>query len=88
VYGRDRLVTTIGLDNVVVVETQDAVLVAAKDRVQDVKKIVEMLKAQDRPECQLHREVNRPWGKYDSIADHERYQVKRITVNPGAKLSL
>ena len=88
VYGKERLITTIGLDNVVIVDTKDAVLVAAKDKVQEVKKIVEQLKAENRPESLLHREVNRPWGKYDSINEGDRYQVKRITVNPGAKLSV
>ena len=88
VYGKERLITTIGLDNVVIVDTKDAVLVAAKDKVQEVKKIVEQLNAENRPESLLHREVNRPWGKYDSINEGDRYQVKRITVNPGAKLSV
>jgi mannose-1-phosphate guanylyltransferase/mannose-6-phosphate isomerase len=83
-----RLVATVGLDNVVVVETNDAVLVAAKDQVQDVKKIVELLKAQGRSEVSQHRHVYRPWGVFDSIDNGERYQVKRITVKPGAKLSV
>ena len=88
VYAEGRLVTTVGVDDLVVVETADAVLVAHKDRVQDVKKIVEKLKAQNRPEPLNHREVYRPWGMYDSIDQGERYQVKRITVKPGAKLSV
>lgn len=83
-----RLVATVGLDNIVVVETNDAVLVAAKDKVQDVKKIVELLKAQGRSEFMQHRHVYRPWGVFDSIDNGERYQVKRITVKPGAKLSV
>ena len=83
-----RLVATAGLDNIVVVETNDAVLVAAKDQVQDVKKIVESLKAQGRSEVSQHRHVYRPWGVFDSIDNGERYQVKRITVKPGAKLSV
>jgi mannose-1-phosphate guanylyltransferase/mannose-6-phosphate isomerase len=83
-----RLVATVGLDNIVVVETNDAVLVAAKDQVQDVKKIVELLKAQGRSEVSQHRHVYRPWGVFDSIDNGERYQVKRITVKPGAKLSV
>ena len=83
-----RLVATVGLDNIVVVETNDAVLVAAKDKVQDVKKIVESLKAQGRSEVSQHRHVYRPWGVFDSIDNGERYQVKRITVKPGAKLSV
>ncbi|OUS25772.1 mannose-1-phosphate guanylyltransferase/mannose-6-phosphate isomerase [Gammaproteobacteria bacterium 45_16_T64] len=88
VNSKERLVAVVGLEDVVVVDTKDAVLVAAKDRVQDVKKIVEELKSAGRDECRLHREVYRPWGKYDSINSGERYQVKRITVNPGAKLSV
>lgn len=88
VHGGERLVTTVGLDNIVIVDTKDALLVAHKDSVQDVKKIVEQLKAENRDEYKLHREVYRPWGKYDSIDNGERYQVKRITVNPGEKLSI
>ncbi len=88
VRAEHRLVATVGLDNIVVVETNDAVLVAAKDQVQDVKKIVESLKAQGRSEVSQHRHVYRPWGVYDSIDNGERYQVKRITVKPGAKLSV
>lgn len=83
-----RLVATIGLEDMVVVETKDAVFVAPKSRVQEVKKLVARLKAEDRPEYQHHREVYRPWGKYDSVDIGSRYQVKRITVNPGAKLSV
>jgi mannose-1-phosphate guanylyltransferase/mannose-6-phosphate isomerase len=83
-----RLVATVGLDNIVVVETNDAILVAAKDQVQDVKKIVESLKATGRSEVSQHRHVYRPWGVYDSIDNGDRYQVKRITVKPGAKLSV
>ena len=82
-----KLVATVGLDDIVVVNTKDAVLVATKDKVQDVKEIVEALKAQDRTEHYTHREVYRPWGKYDSVDTGKRYQVKRITVKPGAKLS-
>jgi len=88
IHGRERLVTTIGLDNIVIVDTKDALLVACKDKVQDVKKIVEKLKKEKRPEFKIHREVYRPWGKYDSIDNGERYQVKRITVKPGEKLSI
>ncbi|PCJ37027.1 MAG: mannose-1-phosphate guanylyltransferase/mannose-6-phosphate isomerase [Moraxellaceae bacterium] len=88
VYGEERLISLIGLDDLIVVDTKDAILVAAKSHVQDVKKIVEQLKAEDRSEYKLHREVYRPWGKYDSINSGDRYQVKRITVKPGAKLSL
>ena len=88
VHSTEKLVATVGLKDVVIVETKDAVLVADKNQVQDVKKIVERLKAEGRSEYQLHREVYRPWGKYDSIDNGERYQVKRITVKPGAKLSV
>ena len=88
VHAEGRLVTTVGVDDLVVVETADAVMVAHKDRVQDVKKIVEKLKALKRSEPLNHREVYRPWGMYDSIDQGKRYQVKRITVKPGAKLSL
>jgi mannose-1-phosphate guanylyltransferase len=72
----------------VVVETKDAVLVANKDKVQDIKKVVNQLKADKRPEFEFHREVFRPWGSYDSIDNGERFQVKRITVKPGEKLSV
>ena len=88
VHSSQRLVTTIGIQDLIVVESQDAVLVAHKDHVQDVKKIVECLKVTGRNEHQTHREVYRPWGVYDAIDVGERYQVKRITVNPGAKLSV
>jgi mannose-1-phosphate guanylyltransferase len=83
-----KLLATLGVDNLVVVDTPDAVLVANKDQIQDVKKIVDQLKQQGRDEYRIHREVYRPWGKYDSIDMGERFQVKRITVNPGAKLSV
>ncbi|MFN3712210.1 MAG: mannose-1-phosphate guanylyltransferase/mannose-6-phosphate isomerase [Alcanivoracaceae bacterium] len=83
-----RLVATVGLKDLVVVETKDAVLVAHRDQVQKVKKIVEQLKSDGRHEHLNHREVYRPWGVYDSIDNGERYQVKRITVKPGARLSL
>ena len=77
-----------GVDNLVVIDTPDAVLIANKDKVQNVKDIVNELKAQQRSESTIHREVYRPWGKYDSVDNGERFQVKRITVNPGAKLSV
>lgn len=83
-----KLVTTVGVDNLVIVETKDALLVANKDQVQDVKTIVEQLKAQERYEYKHQREVFRPWGKYDSLDFGLRDQVKRITVKPGAKLSI
>jgi len=88
VLAENRLVATVGVQDLVVVETKDAVLVAHKDRVQDVKKVVERLKAAGRSEPVNHREVYRPWGMYDSIDSGGRYQVKRITVKPGAKLSV
>jgi mannose-1-phosphate guanylyltransferase len=81
-------VATAGLENTVIVETKDAVLVAAKDKVQDVKHVVKKLKNVDRPEFKHHRDVYRPWGFYDSIDESKRYKVKRITVKPGAKLSV
>lgn len=88
VYGHERLVAALGVDDLVIVDTKDALLVAAKDKVQDVKTIVEGIKEQHRTEHVQHREVYRPWGKYDSIDHGPRYQVKRITVNPNGKLSL
>ncbi|MFP5428989.1 MAG: mannose-1-phosphate guanylyltransferase/mannose-6-phosphate isomerase, partial [Gammaproteobacteria bacterium] len=88
VHADSRMVATVGVEDLVVVETPDAVLVAHKDKVQDVKKIVERLKAEGRSEHISHREVHRPWGMYDSIDNGHRYQVKRITVKPGAKLSV
>lgn len=87
-YSESRLVSLLGVENLVVVETKDAVLVADKNKVQDIKKIVEQLKNDDRSEYYCHREVYRPWGKYDSIDQSSRYQVKRITVKPGQKLSI
>jgi mannose-1-phosphate guanylyltransferase / mannose-6-phosphate isomerase len=87
-YSESRLVSAVGLKNHIVVETKDAVLVAPRDRVQDVKKLVARLKEQGRYEHSLHREVFRPWGSYDSIASGARFQVKRLTVKPGAALSL
>ena len=83
----NKLVATVGMKDVIVVNTDDAVLVANKNDVQDVKSIVNQLKAQGRKESSLHREVYRPWGSYDSIDMGSRFQVKRITVKPGAKLS-
>ncbi|WP_425221864.1 mannose-1-phosphate guanylyltransferase/mannose-6-phosphate isomerase [Pseudomonas sp.] len=88
IHADSRMVATVGVENLVVVETKDAVLVVNKDKVQDVKKIVDQLKACNRTEYLNHREVYRPWGKYDSVDQGERYQVKRITVKPGAKLSV
>jgi mannose-1-phosphate guanylyltransferase/mannose-6-phosphate isomerase len=87
-YSSSRLVSAVGLKDHVVVETKDAVLVAPKDRVQDVKALVARLKAEGRYEHSLHREVFRPWGSYDSIDNGDRFQVKRLTIKPGAQLSL
>ena len=87
-FSESRLVATVGVDHIVVVETPDAVLVADKRCTQDVKKIVAELKAQKRSLASSHRKVHRPWGWYDSIDSGERFQVKRIVVNPGASLSL
>jgi mannose-1-phosphate guanylyltransferase/mannose-6-phosphate isomerase len=87
-YSDSRLVAATGVQDLVVVETADAVLVADKGRVQDVKRIVNALKAQNRPEVSLHRRVYRPWGSYESLVTSDRFQVKRIIVNPGQKLSL
>ena len=83
-----RLVACIGVEDMVIVETPDAILVAHKDRTQDVKKVVDALKRDGRPEGQLHRKVFRPWGSYDGVDAGERFQVKRIVVKPGATLSL
>lgn len=83
-----KLVTTVGVDNLVIIETKDALLVACKEQVQDVKVIVEKLKLDDRYEYKHQREVYRPWGKYDSLDFGNRDQVKRISVKPGAKLSI
>jgi len=87
-HSQNKLIATLGVDNLVVIDTPDAVLIADKDKVQNVKEIVNELKAKQRTESTIHREVYRPWGKYDSIDNGERFQVKRITVNPGAKLSV
>lgn len=83
-----RLVACVGVHDIVVVETPDAVLVSHKDRTQDVKKIVERLNASRRAEGHTHRKVFRPWGWYDSVDTGERFQVKRIVVKPGGTLSL
>jgi mannose-1-phosphate guanylyltransferase len=88
INSEQRLVTAVGVNNLVIVETKDAILVADKSQGQHVKKIVEQLKAANRTEHKIHREAYRPWGKYDSIDNGERYQVKRITVKPGEKLSI
>ncbi|WP_305842139.1 mannose-1-phosphate guanylyltransferase/mannose-6-phosphate isomerase [Photobacterium leiognathi] len=85
VYSQDKLVATVGVDNLVVVETKDAVLVAHKDKVQDVKGIVGQLKKSSRYEYLQHREVYRPWGSHDQIAEGERFHVKHVVVKPGER---
>ncbi len=88
INAESRLVAVVGLENIVVVETKDAVLVSPRDRVQDVKKIVTQLKEKKRDESISHQKVYRPWGTYETMDIEKRFQVKRITVKPGAKLSL
>ena len=88
IHATTRLVSAVGLDNLVIIETADAVLVADKNQSQHVKKIVAKLEQQKREEKDLHRKVARPWGWYDSIDEGERFKVKRIMVKPGASLSL
>jgi len=87
-HAETRLLAAVGLRNHIVVETADAVLISPRDRVQEVKKIVDKLKAENRIEAVAHKKVFRPWGHYESIGDGARYQVKRITVSPGHVLSL
>ncbi|MDM2748558.1 mannose-1-phosphate guanyltransferase [Citrobacter sp. Cs237] len=88
IYAESGLVTTVGVKDLVVVQTKDAVLIVDRCAVQDVKKVVELLKSNGRNEHRVHREIYRPWGKYDSIDAGDRYQVKRITVKPGEGLSM
>jgi mannose-1-phosphate guanylyltransferase/mannose-6-phosphate isomerase len=88
VYASSRLVGTVGVSNLVIVETADAVLVADRSQSQNVKKLVTALEQKQRDEQTLHRKVHRPWGWYDSIDQGERFKVKRIQVKPGASLSL
>ena len=87
-YSSNRLVSVIGISDLVIVDTQDALLVADKKYSQNIKNIVDQLKKNNRPEADNHRKVFRPWGYYDSIDADDGFQVKRILVNPGAKLSL
>lgn len=87
VHAENRLVTAVGVKDLVIIETHDAVLVANKDQAEKVKQIVERLKLDEREEENFHRIVYRPWGSFDSVDEGERYKVKRITVNPGARLS-
>jgi len=88
VHASSRLVSAVGVDNLVIIETADAVLVADRSNSQDVKNIVNQLEQQKREEKNLHRKVARPWGWYDSVDEGERFKVKRIQVKPGASLSL
>ncbi|MCN4144540.1 MAG: mannose-1-phosphate guanylyltransferase/mannose-6-phosphate isomerase [Thiohalomonas sp.] len=88
IHAEERMIAVIGMDNCVVVETADAVLVADKSRSQDVKEIVNQLKNTHREEILSHQRVYRPWGSYETLEETERFKVKRIIVNPGAKLSL
>ncbi|MCF6303989.1 MAG: mannose-1-phosphate guanylyltransferase/mannose-6-phosphate isomerase [Rhodobacteraceae bacterium] len=83
-----RLVAAVGVKDMVIVETKDVVFIAPKSEVENIKSVVEKLKAAGREEVNYHRDVYRPWGKYDTVDMGDRYQVKRITVNPGAKLSV
>lgn len=87
-WSNERLVATIGLEDTVVVDTDDALLVARRDQVQDVRAVVKQLRASGRAETEHHRKVYRPWGAYDAVDREERFQVKRITVKPGGQLSL
>ena len=88
IRAQHRLVAAVGLDDAVIVETKDAVLVSRKDQVQQVKAVVAALRDQNRPEAEVHPKVYRPWGSYEAVDEGERYQVKRIVVSPGEKLSL
>ena len=88
IYAQSKLVSTVGIDNLVIVETKDAVLVANKDNVQQVKNIVNQLKNAGRIESEQHREVFRPWGSHDDIAQGQRFHVKHLRVKPGEKTAL
>ena len=88
VYANHKLVTTIGIDNLIIIETPDALMIADRNQSQHVKIIVDKLHSQKREEQVLHRKVSRPWGWYDSLDEGENFKVKRIQVNPGASLSL
>lgn len=88
IQAESKLVTAVGLADMIVIETKDSMLVASKSKSQDVKHLVDKLKAADRSETRLHRQVFRPWGSYDSLENADGFQVKRLIVNPGAVLSL
>lgn len=87
-HSSHRLIATLGVKNLAVIETQDAVLVASRERAQDVKRIVARLHAENRPESEMHLKVYRPWGSYETLVKDQRFQVKRIIVNPGDETSL
>jgi mannose-1-phosphate guanylyltransferase/mannose-6-phosphate isomerase len=88
IRAESRLAVTLGVDDLIVVDTDDALLVAHRDKVQDIKKVVDKLGGDNRREVNLHKQVYRPWGAYKGIDEAERFQVKHITVNPGSTLSL
>lgn len=88
IHSSSRLISVLGVENLIIVETKDAILICHQDKSQEIKDIVQRLKKTQRVELLQHKEVVRPWGKYDCIDIGERYQVKRITVQPKAKLSL
>jgi mannose-1-phosphate guanylyltransferase/mannose-6-phosphate isomerase len=88
IHAENKLVAAIGVEDMVIIETADAVMIAPKDRVQEVKDIVGQLKAAQRAEAEVHRKIYRPWGHYHSIDDGDRHQTKRMVVKPGAKLSV
>jgi mannose-1-phosphate guanylyltransferase/mannose-6-phosphate isomerase len=87
-FSEHRLVAGVGLENIIAIETADAILIVHRDKAQNVKDIVARLKKEGRSEYQIHRRVHRPWGSYEGIDQGERFQVKRIVVKPGASLSL
>jgi mannose-1-phosphate guanylyltransferase/mannose-6-phosphate isomerase len=88
IISQRRLVAAVGLEDIILIETADAVLAAHRDRVQDVKELVEQLKSQGRPEHENHLKINRPWGSFETIDIGQRFQVKRLTITPGEALSL
>ena len=88
VISQHRLVATVGLEDVIVIETADAVLAAHKEHVQEVKELVEHLKNDGRREQENHLKINRPWGSFETVDEGDRFQVKRLTINPGEALSL
>lgn len=88
IQSEDRVVAAVGVDNLIIVDTPDALLVAHRDHVQDVKKVVQQLKFQEHESYRLHRTVSRPWGSYTVLEEGSRFKIKRVVVNPGAALSL